>query len=251
MMGIRSASLRLCLAAVVASTVGGVAIAASPMPSNGAASPIPTAAFDPADFSATVDNPWFPLVPGTTLTYKGSSDGGPSTDVFEVTHDTAVIAGVPVTAVHDSVLEAGKKVEETTDWYAQDRDGNVWYFGEDTQTFDARGNVESTEGSWQAGVDGAQPGIFMPAEPAIGRSFQQESYRGHAEDWFVILLMGQSEPVKVPYGSYPDAMVTAEWTPLEPEVLSEKVYAKGVGLISESDIKGGRDRFELVSVEGG
>jgi hypothetical protein len=251
MMSIRSAGLGVSLAAVVASTLGGGALAASPLPSDAPASPIPSPAFDPADFRATVDNPWFPLVPGTTLTYKGSSDGGPSTDVFEVTHDTAVIAGVPVTVVHDSVYEAGKKVEETTDWYTQDRDGNVWYFGEDTRTFDANGNVESTEGSWRAGVDGAQPGIFMPAEPAIGQSFQQEFYTGHAEDWFVIRLMGQGKPMKVPYGSYPDALVTAEWTPLEPEVLSEKVYAKGVGLISESDVKGGKDRFELVSVETG
>ena len=111
----------------------------------------------------------------------------------------------------------------------------------------SRADVESTEGTWQAGVDGAQPGIFMPAEPAIGQSFQQESYPGHAEDWFVIILMDQR--AKVPYGSYPDAMVTMEWTPLEPDVLSEKVYAQGVGLISESDVKGGKDRFELVSIK--
>ena len=230
---------------MVVTVFGNTALAASPLPSDAVANLTP-APIDPADFSATVDNPWFPLVPGTTFTYKGSSDGGPSKDVFEVTHETAVIDGVPVTVVHDTVYEGGRKVEETTDWYTQDRDGNVWYFGEDTRTFDEQGNVESTEGTWQAGVDGAQPGIFMPAAPAIGQSFQQESSPGHAEDWFVTILTGQR--ARVPYGSYPDAMVTLEWTPLEPDVLSEKVYAMGVGLISESDVKGGKDRFELVSI---
>jgi hypothetical protein len=245
-MNSRSVALAVSLTAVVTAALGNVGLAASPPPSDAPASPSSSPAFDPADFSATVDNPWFPLVPGTTLTYEGSSDGTPAKDVFEVTNETAVIDGVPVVVLHDTVYEKGRVVEETTDWYSQDRAGNVWYFGEDTQTLDAKGNVESTEGTWQAGVDGAQPGIFMPADPQVGQSFQQESYPGHAEDWFVILQLGV--PVKVPYGSFADATVTAEWTPLEPEVLSEKVYAEGIGLVSESDVKGGKDRFELVSV---
>lgn len=104
----------------------------------------------------------------------------------------------------------------------------------------------STEGTWQAGVDGAQPGIFMPAEPQVGQSFQQESYPGHAEDWFVVLQMGV--PVKVPFGSFDDTMVSAEWTPLEPDVLGEKVYVKGIGLVKELDVTGSDEVLELVRV---
>ena len=105
----------------------------------------------------------------------------------------------------------------------------------------------STEGTWQAGVDGARPGIFMPADPQIGQSFQQESYPGHAEDWFVILQMGI--PVEVPFGSFEDAMLTAEWTPLEPAVLGEKVYVEGIGLVKELDVTGSHEVLELATVK--
>ena len=135
----RSITSTVSLAGVLVVALGGTVLAASPEPTDVPVGAGASPAYDPADFSATVDNPWFPLVPGTTLTYKGSSDGGPSKDVFEVTHETAVIDGVPVAVVHDTVFERGKKVEETTDWYSQDHEGNVWYFGEDTRTFDEQG----------------------------------------------------------------------------------------------------------------
>lgn len=243
----RSAALAVSLAVVLTAVLGSAGLAASPLPSAAPAGPTLPPAIDPADFSATVDNPWFPLVPGTRLRYDGSSEGEATVDVVEVTHETAIIAGVPCVVVRDTVTEAGDVVEETTDWYSQDRLGNVWYFGEDTRTLDSEGNMLSTEGTWQAGVDGARPGIFMPADPEIGQSFQQESYPGHAEDRFVILQRGV--PVKVPYGSFEDAMLTAEWTPLEPDVLGEKVYVEGIGLVKELDVAGSHEFLELVAVK--
>ncbi|HEY3336316.1 MAG TPA: hypothetical protein VGK16_13875 [Candidatus Limnocylindrales bacterium] len=208
-------------------------------------SPGASAVINPADFSATVDNPWFPLVPGTTLTYKGQKDDKPSIDTFEITRETAVIDGVTCVVIHDTLTQGGKVAEQTVDWYAQDSAGNVWYFGEDTKTLDANGKVTSTDGTWQAGVDGAQPGIFMPAQPAIGQSFQQE-FASDAQDHFVILQIGV--PVKVPFGAFPDGMTTAEWTPLEPDVLSEKAYVKGTGEVKEFDVAGSNEGFQLVNV---
>ncbi|HEY6057236.1 MAG TPA: hypothetical protein VIV06_04350 [Candidatus Limnocylindrales bacterium] len=218
---------------------------ASPTP--GAATPGPgaSAAIDPADFTATVDNPWFPLVPGTTLSYQGTKDDKPSIDTFEITHETAVIDGVTCLAIHDTLTQGGKVAEQTVDWYAQDRAGNVWYFGEDTKTLDATGKVTSTEGTWQAGAGGAQPGIFMPAQPQIVQSFQHE-FAADAQDHFVVLQIGV--PVKVPYGAFADAMITAEWTPLEPDVLSEKTYVQGIGEVNEFDVAGSNEGFQLVSV---
>ena len=175
---IRSAIVGVTLAALIVTVAGSAGLAASPTPSEPSASPAASGAFDPADFTTVVDNPWFPLVPGKTLTYEGSSDGGRSKDIFEVTNETDTIDGVPVVAIHDTVYEEGKVVEDTIDWYTQDLDGNVWYFGEDTRTFDAKGDVESTEGSWRSGVDGALAGIFMPADPTIGQAFQQEILSG-------------------------------------------------------------------------
>jgi hypothetical protein len=160
-----------------------------------------------------------------------------------------MIDGAPCAVVHDRVFEGGALVEDTIDWYSQDAEGNVWYFGEQTATLDGHGNITGTEGSWQAGADGAEAGIFMPAEPVVGTAFQQESYPGHAEDRFVVLLSGQ--PVHVPYGSFDDTLVTLEWTVLEPDVLSEKVYARGIGEIREADVRGGDEVFRLVDVRTG
>ena len=135
-------------------------------------------------FVEHIDNPWFPLVPGTTYIYRGMKDGEPSREVLRVTHRTKVIQGVRCTVLEDRLYLSGRLEERTTDWYAQDEKGNVWYFGEETAELDERGRVTSREGSWQAGVDGAKAGIYMPAEPKVGESFRQEFYAGHAEDHF-------------------------------------------------------------------
>lgn len=199
------------------------------------------------EFVDVVDNPYFPLTPGTTLVYEGSEGGQSLVDQMAVTGDTKHILGVRCTVVHDQLFLDGRLAEDTFDYYAQDRDGTVWYFGEATKELDEHGNVVSTEGSWQAGVDGARQGIFMPAHPQVGDVYQQEFYAGHAEDHFRILSLKAN--AKVPYGSFHGAMKTEEWTPLEPDVLSDKYFVPGIGSVREVDKKGGDEVLELVAVE--
>jgi hypothetical protein len=219
--------------------------ASSPPPKQG--TPAPT--FDPARFVRGVDNPWFPLKPGTVFHYRGVKDGTPSTEVMTVTNRTRTIGGVPATVVRDRLYEHARLAEDTTDWYAQDRDGNVWYVGEATRELDRRGRTTSTEGTWRTGVHGAQPGIFMPARPAVGQSFRQEYLKGHAEDHFAIAELGAH--VKVPFGASANALRTREWTPLEPGVIDSKYYVRGIGTVLEQTVKGGNERNELVSFKRG
>jgi hypothetical protein len=199
---------------------------------------------DPARFSAHVDNPWFPLLPGTRSVYTGVKDGRPSRDVVVVTHQTRTIEGVPCVAVQDRLYLRGRLGERTTDWYSQDRQGNVWYFGERTAELDRSGRVTSTEGTWLAGADGAVPGIYMPAHPRVGQSGRQEFYRGQAEDHFRVI--GSFNTVS-PVGA-PNAVLTQEWTPLEPGTLDNKLYVRGIGTVLEQTVKGGDERNLLVSV---
>ena len=197
------------------------------------------AAPPPSSFSARVTNPWFPLKPGARWVYTGVREGQPTRDVVAVTHRVRRIAGVPCISVSDRLYVRGHLRERTTDWYSQDRGGTVWYFGENTAELDAHGRVTSTEGSWQAGVDGARPGIFMPARPRVGESHRQEYLKGEAEDWFeVIARLG------------PNALLTKEWTPLEPGAIDHKMYARGTGTVLEQAQAGGDERAELVSVSG-
>jgi hypothetical protein len=198
-----------------------------------------------AGFVASVDNPWFPLVPGTTFVYRGVKDGEPSRDVVHVTGRTRVIDGVRCTAVTDLLYESGRLAERTTDWYAQDRGGTVWYFGEDTAELDRAGRVTSREGSWLAGVHGARAGVFMPARPRAGQSFRQEYLRGHAEDHFRVLRLNGL--AHTPAVDSSRALLTKEWTPLEPGVVDHKLYVKGVGLVEERTVRGGDERHVLVS----
>jgi hypothetical protein len=204
--------------------------------------------FDPNNFVSTIDNPYFPLIPGTTFTYRGETEGTPTRDVMKVTHDTKVILGVTTTVVHDQAYEEGVLVEDTFDWYAQDQEGNVWYFGEDTKELDENGNVISTEGSWEAGVDGAEPGIIMEANPKKGDKYRQEFLEGVAED--MAQVIGFKDSLCVRYGCFEDVLVTKEWTPLEPGVVEKKYYAKGVGFIFGEMVKGGDEQTELVRVTG-
>ncbi len=219
-------------------------------PTSGAASPSSSAAspsFDPANFATTIDNPWYPLAPGTTFTYEGKQEDESVVDVFAVTDKTILIEGVTCVIVDDRLSVDGVLAEKTFDYFAQDRDGNVWYLGEDTHELDDNGKVTSTEGTWRAGVDGAQPGIFMEATPTIGHTFAQEIYVGHAEDHFEVISL--SEAVTVPFGSFQDVLLTHEWTPLEPDVVGGKEYAKGVGLIKEFTVKGPSEELSLVSID--
>jgi len=198
----------------------------------------------PAAFHARVDNPWFPLPPGTRWVYTGVKDGKPSRDVVTVTHAVKTIAGVPCIAVSDRLYLAGRLGERTTDWYSQDGSGNVWYFGEKTAELDAHGHVTSTSGTWQAGVDGARPGIYMPAHPRVGQTAQQESYKGQAADHFRVIGVFRT----VVGSGAPNAVLTEEWTPLEPGTIDHKLYVRGIGTVLEQTEKGGDERNELVSL---
>jgi hypothetical protein len=200
-------------------------------------------------FSPNVTNPWFPLTPGTTLVYRGTKDGQPAVEYFTVSHQIQRIDGVPCRVVLDRLFLDGYLAETTRDYYTQDRHGTVWYYGEDTAELDRHGNLLSTEGSWHAGVDGAKPGIFMPARPRVGASYRQEYYQGHAEDHFQILDLSTS--VSVPYRSFAHAMLTREWTPLEPGVLDHKYYVRGIGTVREVSVRGPHEELVLVDVKTG
>jgi hypothetical protein len=203
-------------------------------------------AIDPANFVAAVDNPWFPLTPGTTLIYRGLDSGDPAVDIYTVSRETKVVDGVTCVVVRDNLKIRGVLEETTRDYYAQDRAGNVWYFGEDTAELNKHGNVTSREGSWLSGVDGATAGVFMEATPTIGKKLEQENYPGHAEDWFAVIRLDAS--MTVPYGSFNDVLETKEWTPLEPGILDHKFYVRGIGEVREVTVKGPHDDLSLVSV---
>jgi hypothetical protein len=201
---------------------------------------------DPASFSPDVTNTWFPLKPGRTLVYTGTKDGKQALDLLAPSHRTRMVNGVRTRVVEDRLYLDNVLQERTSDYYAQDRCGNVWYFGEDTAELDRHGDVVSTEGTWHYGVGGAQPGVFMQAHPQLGRRFRQEWSQGQAEDVFKVI--DRSARVTVPYGSFRHALRTAEWTALEPDVLDNKYYVKGVGEVAELSVKGPREALRLVEI---
>jgi len=234
--------------ALVAAACGSSGQSTSSIPAG--STPVTTTAPDGANFDGhVVDNEWFPLVPGMTWEYRGVKDGQPSREIMVATSQTKTIQGVPCTVVSDKLSLSGALEERTLDYYAQDKDGNVWYFGEDTAELKPDGSVKSTEGTWLSGRDGAEAGIFMPADPQVGQSFRQEYYKGQAEDHFRILSL--SEQVKTPGATSDQAMLTMEWTPLEPNVVDHKYYVQGIGTVLEQTAKGPLERNTLVSVHTG
>ena len=220
-----------------ASAVAALSPSASAVPSSAVdrnpsalASDVPYApAIDPASFATAITNPYMPLVPGTVTTFEGPGEQV----VVTVTDRTKTIAGVETVVVHDQAFDGKLVVEDTEDYYAQDAAGNVWYFGEVTGECD-HGTVTSREGSWEAGVDGAQPGVVMLADPRVGDTYRQEFYAGAAEDQATVLqLDGMASG---PTGSYTDVLVTEDVTPLEPDLNEHKSYARGVGVVQEETI---------------
>jgi hypothetical protein len=204
---------------------------------------VPTPHLDPADFVAGVDNPYLPLVPGTRWVYDSTSPDGDERIVVVVTDRTRVVDGVRATVVHDRATSPdGTVLEDTFDWYAQDVDGNVWYLGEDTTAYD--GGKASTEGSWEAGVDGAMAGVALPGNPQVGDAYAQEYYAGQAEDEGEILAL--DEKVTVPAGVFTDLVQTKDTTPLEPGLVERKYYARGIGVVFEETVKGGDEVVRLV-----
>jgi hypothetical protein len=191
------------------------------------------------DFVERIDNAYWPMAPGSKWVYREDGQGVEVT----VTDRRKEILGIAATVVHDVVTEDGELVEDTYDWYAQDQDGNIWYLGEDTKEYE-NGKAKSTEGSWEAGVDGAEAGILLPAEPEVGMRYRQEYYKGEAEDVGEILSL--DEKAEVPFGSFDAVLMTKDTTPLEPDVLEHKFYAKGVGPVLVVAISGGSGREELL-----
>jgi len=201
--------------------------------------------FSPKNFPKhpTIDNKYFPLEPGTTFLYEPFPNEENVLNIIEVTNQTETILGIKCIVVHDWETVNGELSEDTYDWYAQDKYGNVWYFGEDTIKYLEDGSI-STEGSWKAGVDGAKPGIVMLADPIPGLSYRQEYYKGVAEDMAKVLRLNAM--VSVEYGDFDECLKTKEWTPLDPGVIENKYYAPGAGLVLIEELKEKTVRVELI-----
>jgi hypothetical protein len=235
-----------CLAALGVAAVAATTLTASWAGESGKAVSSTTPAFDPAAFVRPVDNPYFPLTPGLVTRLRGVDDGERVSEVVRVTGSTTAILGVDATVVRDIVRRAdGSVAEKTHDWYAADDLGNVWYLGEATATYDEDGRVESREGSWQAGQRGARPGVLVPADARSSAATRPEFARGRAEDqsWFVQHL----GHLRSHGHRYRDVVRSFEWTRLESGVISQKFYARGLGIVAEHDLTGGDEEFWLVS----
>ena len=201
---------------------------------------------DPANFVAEITNPYFPLTPGTVYQFEGTRDGVARNDEMTVTTETKVIMGVTCIVVRDIASSDTEIVEKTTDWYAQDKDGNVWYFGEDTAEY-ANGQVTTTDGTWMAGVDGALPGYIMMAVPTDGDSYRQEYRPGVAED-FARVIKTDAE-AGGPSGQYTDVVVTEDTDLLDKAKFEHKWFAPGVGPIGTDGMVGGHHEIRtLVSI---
>lgn len=257
-MGVRTVIAAVAATALAAAGFAGCGDGSTKTPPQ-AAAPTPTVVtrglpqggepvvLDPKDFSTNIDNPYWPMKPGSTWEYRETdTKGGVQKAVITVTNDVKTIAnGVTARVVEDTVTEDGVPVEVTLDWYAQDRDGNVWYLGEAVQNFED-GKVVNTEGSFEAGVDGAQAGIALPADPVPGLAYRQEYYAGKAEDRAAVITVGQ-EQVEVPLGHFADRiLMTRDLVPTEPKVQELKFYAPGVGPLLSVHLDGDGGRAELV-----
>lgn len=248
----RLTSVALALVALIGSGCGSSQPSSPPAPgaskSPSGLAPIHgtySPSINPANFVATIDNRYLPFAPGTAFHFKGVRGKTPQTDDEVVTHRTKQILGVTSTVVRDTVSEHGRPIERTYDWYAQDKQGNVWYMGEDSLEL-KHGRFVTASDSWESGVDGAQPGIIMPGDPRPGDAYRQEYYPpGQALDQARVLRAGAS--ATVPYGAFDGVLVTSERSPLEPQT-EQKYYAPGVGEIKEQVVKGHHEQFALVSV---
>jgi len=204
---------------------------------------------DPQGFTTRIDNPYWPMDPGTRWTYSETDQEGARLKVVvTVSDETKKIAnGVIARVVRDTVTENGEIIEDTFDWYAQDEEGNIWYLGENTAEFE-NGKLKTKEGSFEAGVDGAKPGIIMPADPKDGMQYRQEYYKGVAEDNGEIL--STDEMVQVPFGQFEEALLTKDTITIEPNVLEYKLYARGIGPVLTLGVSGGPgSREELIKLD--
>lgn len=215
--------------------------ACSPKPAGGPAGETYTVTITAADFVAAIDNPYLPFIPGTRWVYEAHlPDGTVERNEVEVLQETRVVNGVTATVVHDTVFVGDELAEETHDWYAQDKDGNVWYLGETVDNYE-NGVLVDHSGSWEWGVDGALPGIMMWADPAahIDQEYYQEYYSGEAEDMGKVISTGAS--VTVPFGSFENVLETFDSSSLDPDLRETKFYAAGIGVIKEVDLTTGEE----------
>jgi hypothetical protein len=199
---------------------------------------------DPAHFVAKIDNPFLPLTPGTTLVYEGKTEKGNEHVEFQITQKKKVILGVTCTEVRDTVTVDGVLAEDTLDWFAQDRDGNVWYFGELAQEFE-EGQLVSVEGSWRAGVNGAKPGIVMKAHPHVGDLYRQEFALGIAEDMALVLSLDES--ITIGSRTFRHVLKTKDFSPIKPGAIEHKFYLRDVGLVRSVDVSTG-NHVDLIEI---
>jgi hypothetical protein len=199
---------------------------------------------NPADFTTQIDNPYWPMPVGARWEVRVTNPEGEQLhEVITVENQTKKIAdGVTARVVRDVVYDHGKASEITDDWYAQDGDGNVWYFGEDTASI--QNGKRDTSGSFEAGRRGADAGIAMPAHPAVGLTYREEYYAGHAEDRSKVLALDQQ--VQAPAGHFTGAILTDDTSPLEPDISEYKLYAKGVGPVVAVSVSGESEREDLI-----
>jgi len=230
------------LAAIVGTIAGGAWVANAGVSGSGY-EPV----LDPANFVAVIDNPYYPLPVGRTLVYEGIKDGQTQQDTVTVTAQTKVIEGITATVVSDVSTHDGTVLEKTFDWFAQDKQGNVWYLGEDTAALLPNGKTD-TSGSWEAGVQDAEPGIVMEAHPQIPDAYRQEYLAGVAEDTAWVVQLGGT--VTVPYGKVRNTLTTLEATRVEPGLYDQKIYAPGIGMVLEQALTGPTEFAKLVRVTG-
>jgi hypothetical protein len=240
---VRESPLRV--SALIAAFVAALAAGCGGGSSNALPTDSEPVMLDPSDFTTEITNPYWPMAPGDRWVYRETDGkGAVQKVVVTVTEDTKTIMGIEARVVHDVVSEDSEVVEDTFDWYAQDTDGNVWYLGEDTAEYE-NGKLKTREGSWEGGVDGALPGIIVPAEPEPGQSYREEYYKGHAEDGAEVLALDAL--MKVPVGVFDRLLQTRNFSPLEPTYIEEKFYARDVGPVATVAVSGGTGREELVS----
>ena len=235
----------------VASCAAGDEPSSDDAPSPAAGFDLPTGdepvELDPSEFTTEIDNPYWPMEPGTRWTYLEIDEEGSEVKVVViVTNETKLIAnGITARVVRDTVTLDGEIIEDTKDWYAQDAAGNIWYLGEDTAEFE-NGRITTRSGSFEAGVDGALPGIIIPADPQPGMKYRQEYYAGEAEDNGEVLSV--HEMAEVPFGHFTDMLLTKDTVALEPDVLEYKLYAPGIGPVLTLGVSGGGGREELIDM---
>jgi hypothetical protein len=207
-----------------------------------------TVDLDPAEFTTEIDNPYWPMRQGNRWVYRERDEDGVTRVEVSVTDRTKIVDGIEAVVVRDVVTRNGEVIEDTFDWYAQDDEGNVWYLGEDTKELED-GKVKSTAGSWEAGVDGAQAGVIVPADPRPGLKYRQEYYEGQAEDAAEVLSVNAR--ASVPYGSFTRVLQTKDTTPLEPDLVEHKFYARGIGPVLATAVSSGGGREELIVFQRG